>query len=81
MNPIDLIVTVCAVLSPATCEEMHLAFSGGGSLRQCVMGAPPYIAQWVGEPSEMERGAVALRISAQQRQGRCSRSNAPRLMP
>jgi len=39
MNPIDLIVTVCAVLSPATCEEMHLAFSGGGSLRQCVMGA------------------------------------------
>ena len=49
MNPIDLIVTVCAVLSPATCEEMHLAFSGGGSLRQCVMGAPPYIAQWVGE--------------------------------
>ncbi len=30
MNPIDLIVTVCAVLSPATCEETHLAFSGSG---------------------------------------------------
>ena len=49
MNPIDLIVTVCAVLSPTTCEETHLVFSGGGSLRQCVMGAPPYIAQWIGE--------------------------------
>jgi hypothetical protein len=49
MNPIDLIVTVCAVLSPATCEETHLTFSGAASLRQCAMGAPPYIAQWVGE--------------------------------
>jgi hypothetical protein len=49
MNAIDLVVTVCAVLSPATCEETHLTFSGGASLRQCAMGAPPYIAQWVGE--------------------------------
>src|SRR6266581_6369126 len=49
MNPIDLIVTVCAVFSPATCEETHLAFSWSGSLQQCVMAAPPYIAQWVGE--------------------------------
>jgi hypothetical protein len=49
MSPIDLIVTVCAVLSPTTCEETRLAFSSGGSLRQCVMAAPPYVAQWVGE--------------------------------
>jgi hypothetical protein len=49
MNPVDLIVTVCAVLSPATCEETHLVFNWSGSLQQCVMGAPPYIAQWVGE--------------------------------
>jgi hypothetical protein len=49
MNPIDLIVTVCAVLSPTTCEETHLVFSHSGSLQQCVMAAPPYIAQWVGE--------------------------------
>ena len=48
MNPIDLIVTVCAVLSPATCEETHLVFNWNGSLQQCVMAAPPYIAQWVG---------------------------------
>lgn len=49
MNPIDLIVTVCAVLSPATCEERHLVFSSNASLKQCVMAAQPYIAQWVGE--------------------------------
>jgi hypothetical protein len=49
MNAIDLIVTVCAVLSPATCEERHLVFSSDVSLRQCVMAAQPYIAQWVGE--------------------------------
>jgi hypothetical protein len=49
MNPIDLVVTICAVLSPATCEETHLMFSGGTSLRECAMSAPPYIARWVGE--------------------------------
>jgi hypothetical protein len=49
MTPIDLIVTVCAVLAPTTCEETHLVFSYSGSLQQCVMAAPPYIAQWVGE--------------------------------
>jgi hypothetical protein len=49
MNPIDLIVTVCAVLSPATCEERHLVFASNASLQQYVMAAQPYIAQWVGE--------------------------------
>ena len=49
MNPIDLVVTVCAVLTPATCEEQHRVFANGGSLQQCVMAAPPYIAQWIGE--------------------------------
>ena len=49
MTPIDLIVTVCAVLSPTTCEEAHLVFSSDVSLQQCVMAAQPYIAQWVGE--------------------------------
>jgi hypothetical protein len=49
MTPIDLIVTVCAVLSPTTCEETHLVFSSNVSLKQCVMAAQPYIAQWVGE--------------------------------
>ncbi len=49
MDLIDLVVTVCAVMSPATCEERHLVFSSGVSLQQCAAGAPPYIAQWVGE--------------------------------
>ncbi|MDE2380082.1 hypothetical protein [Bradyrhizobium sp.] len=49
MNPIDLVITVCAVLSPATCEEQHLVFSYAGSPQQCSMAAPPYIAQWIGE--------------------------------
>jgi hypothetical protein len=45
MNPIDLIVTVCAVLSP----RRDLVFNWSGSLQQCGMAAPPYIARWVGE--------------------------------
>ena len=49
MSSIDLVLTVCAVLSPATCEETRLALSWNGSLAQCAMAAPPYIAQWVGE--------------------------------
>jgi hypothetical protein len=49
MNLIDLIVTVCAIAAPTTCEEAHLQFSWSGSLQQCVMAAPPYIARWVGE--------------------------------
>jgi hypothetical protein len=49
MNAIDLIVTVCAVLSPASCEEKHLVFASSASLQQCAMAAEPYIAQWVGE--------------------------------
>lgn len=49
MNLIELIVTVCAIASPTTCEEAHLQFVWNGSQQQCVMAAPPYIAQWVGE--------------------------------
>jgi hypothetical protein len=46
---IELVITVCAVLSPTTCEETHLTFSSDVSPRQCAMQAQPYIAQWVGE--------------------------------
>jgi hypothetical protein len=49
MDTINLIITVCAVLSPASCEEKSLPFSASFSLQQCAMAAPPYIAQWVGE--------------------------------
>ncbi len=49
MDTINLIITVCAVLSPTTCQEQSLMFSSSASLRQCAMAAPPYIAQWIGE--------------------------------
>jgi hypothetical protein len=49
MNAIDLIITVCAVLSPTTCEETRLVFDATMSPAQCAMAAPPYIAQWIGE--------------------------------
>ena len=49
MELIDLVITVCAVLSPNTCEEKHLVFSANFSLQQCAMAAPPYIAQWIGD--------------------------------
>ena len=39
MSPIDLVITVCAVLSPTTCEEQHLHFADGGASLQ----------QWIGE--------------------------------
>jgi hypothetical protein len=31
------------------CEDQRLQFEAAGSLRQCAMNAPPYIAQWIGE--------------------------------
>jgi hypothetical protein len=49
MNLIELIVTVCAVAQPTACEEARLQFTWNGSLQQCAMAAPPYIAQWIGE--------------------------------
>jgi hypothetical protein len=47
MGMIELILTVCAVTHPARCEEHHLQFVSSGSLQQCVMAAPPYIAKWI----------------------------------
>lgn len=49
MNTINLILTVCAVSSPNTCEERNIVFAADFSLKQCTMAAQPYIAQWVGE--------------------------------
>ena len=49
MSSINLVLTVCAVLSPANCEEQRLVLSWNGSLAQCATAAPPYIARWLGE--------------------------------
>jgi hypothetical protein len=49
MGFLELVITVCAVAHPTLCEDRHLQFSSGESLRQCANGAPPYIAQWIGD--------------------------------
>jgi hypothetical protein len=49
MGLIELIVTICALSAPRHCEDLHLSFSAGMSLNQCVMHAQPYIAQWINE--------------------------------
>jgi hypothetical protein len=49
MNTINLVLTICSVMSPTSCEETNLVFSADFSLQQCAMAAPPYIAQWAGE--------------------------------
>ncbi len=49
MGLIEVILTVCAVSHPTKCEEQHLQFASSGSLKQCVMNAQPYIAQWIGD--------------------------------
>ncbi len=50
MGLMELILTVCALAQPTSCEETSLAFvDQGESLMQCAMSAPPTIAQWVGQ--------------------------------
>ena len=49
MGLIELIVTVCALSLPSQCEDQHFSFLANMSLNQCVMSAPPYIAQWINE--------------------------------
>ena len=46
---IELILTVCALSAPDQCQEQRLRFVSQGSLMQCVMQAPPYVAAWSGE--------------------------------
>jgi hypothetical protein len=49
MNTINLVLTVCSVMSPNSCEERNIIFAADFSLKQCVMAAQPYIARWAGE--------------------------------
>jgi hypothetical protein len=49
MDLMQLVITVCAVASPTNCQDTHLTFASQGSLMQCAMQAPPYIAQWIGQ--------------------------------
>jgi len=49
MAMIAIMFTVCALAHPDQCEDRQLAFAWRGSLRECVMSAQPYLAQWIGE--------------------------------
>ena len=60
---IELILTVCALSAPSQCDEQRLQFVSQESLMQCMMQAPPYIAQWSNEHPADARHAVAMRLS------------------
>ena len=49
MNLMDLILLVCSLSNPASCEEQHLLFEAQGDLKSCMMHAEPYLAAWAGE--------------------------------
>jgi hypothetical protein len=49
MDIIAIVVTVCALAQPDHCEDHRLEYAWQGSLKQCVMSAQPYIAEWIGD--------------------------------
>jgi hypothetical protein len=50
MGLIEVIMMVCSLAHPEGCEEKHLQFvDQGGSLMQCMMQAPIYMAAWSDE--------------------------------
>ena len=59
---IELILSVCALNAPSLCEEQRLPFVAQESLMQCMMQAPPYIAEWSDEhpTRSASRGGDAL---------------------
>ncbi len=66
---IELILTVCALNAPTQCEEQRLQFVSQGSLMQCMMQAPPYVAAWSEEhpASRVARWRCAYPGSADQK--------------
>ena len=64
---IELILTVCALNAPTQCEEQRLQFVSQGSLMQCMMQAPPYIAAWSEEHPATPRRAMAMRLPRERR--------------
>ncbi len=63
MNAIDLVVTVCAVLSPTTCEETASGVFLGRFAAAMRHGCAALYRAMGRRASEMDRGQVALRIS------------------
>jgi hypothetical protein len=49
-NFVEVVLTVCTLAQPATCDERRLLFSSEtASLRGCMMQSMPLIAKWSGE--------------------------------
>jgi hypothetical protein len=49
-NFVQLILTVCSLAQPVSCDDRRLTFSTDSvSLGQCIMQAQPFIAQWSGD--------------------------------
>jgi hypothetical protein len=46
---IELILTICAINGTDQCVEQRLQFVSQGSVMQCMMQAPPYVAKWAAE--------------------------------
>nr|WP_026607380.1 hypothetical protein [Methylocapsa acidiphila] len=61
MSLVELILTVCSLANPSSCEERQLAFLDQGSLMQCMLQAPPTIAQW--SDNHPDRKVVKWRCS------------------
>jgi hypothetical protein len=49
MSLIAIVFTVCALAQPDQCQEERIAYASQGSLKECVMSAQPYLAQWIDE--------------------------------
>jgi hypothetical protein len=46
---IELVMTVCIVAQPAACRDQHMLLDNDGTPMQCMLKAPPVIAQWGAE--------------------------------
>jgi hypothetical protein len=69
MGFIELILTVCTLTEPASCEERHFSFVDEGSLTQCMAAhALPAIAEWAN--SHPGRRVVKWRCSYPGNEGR-----------
>jgi hypothetical protein len=67
MGLVELILTVCTLTQPESCEERHLSFVDEGSLMRCMTQAPPAIAEWA--YSHPRRKVVKWRCSYPGREG------------
>lgn len=49
---IELVLTVCVAAHPDRCRDEHMLFDRDYTPRQCMMSAPPFVAQWGGQHPE-----------------------------